>query len=563
MQRNERAIAVARAILLAGMLAVAPNPAAQNAAFAITLRILTAAYFAHSVLVLLLAWKRPDLAIRLRSAIHLADLAWVAVVTARPTNVFFVFSTLTLLAAAYRWGFRETAATAGAALATTLLQLVLLASLPPGDRPSRRPPDATGVVVRCGHLLTLGLLLGYLAEREKRSRAEAAVAERLLARVQRERSLPGLLAPLFSELRGIFDASRVLVVLRERATDRTVLWEEPGTAGAEPVAREIAPASEMGMLAGTSGSAWHAGRRRDGSTDVLVLNDDGQRMAAREPPTGALKLLGTQSLVTLAVAGGAEWSGNLLAPDAELGRDREALLRLGQRLVRELAPAVYGAYLVQRLRERAGAIERSRIARELHDGIVQAVIGIEMELEVVRRRLGEESSRATGDVGRIGQLLHDQVLDLRALMQQMRVEDVPPDHLVHSLAAAVDRFRRDSGIDAQFVADVDEVPLSPRACRELFRVVQEALVNVRKHSGARHALVRLGAADGGTTLVVDDDGCGFPFQGSLSHAELEARRCGPTVIRDRIRSIGGSLTIASVRGVGSTLTVTIPSGLRA
>ena len=97
-----------------------------------------------------------------------------------------------------------------------------------------------------------------------------------------------------------------------------------------------------------------------------------------------------------------------------------------------------------------------------------------------------------------------------------------------------------------------------RVCRELARIVQEGLVNIRKHSGARQVLVRLGSLESGWKLTLEDDGHGFPFSGRLSHRELETMGKGPLVIRERVRLIEGELTIESTPGRGSLLEIRIP-----
>ncbi|MCI0659317.1 MAG: histidine kinase, partial [Acidobacteria bacterium] len=90
------------------------------------------------------------------------------------------------------------------------------------------------------------------------------------------------------------------------------------------------------------------------------------------------------------------------------------------------------------------------------------------------------------------------------------------------------------------------------------RLVQEALMNVLKHSDASRVLVRMSSQDGSCKLVVDDDGRGFDFAGRLSQAELDAAHKGPLVIRERVRSIRGQLTIESYPGRGARLEITFP-----
>ena len=100
--------------------------------------------------------------------------------------------------------------------------------------------------------------------------------------------------------------------------------------------------------------------------------------------------------------------------------------------------------------------------------------------------------------------------------------------------------------------------MSPRVGRELARIVQEALVNIRKHSDARNVLVRFAHGKGDWKLLIEDDGHGFDFSGRLSFAELNSARKGPAIIKERLRSIQGELAIESQPGRGARLEITLP-----
>jgi signal transduction histidine kinase len=91
--------------------------------------------------------------------------------------------------------------------------------------------------------------------------------------------------------------------------------------------------------------------------------------------------------------------------------------------------------------------------------------------------------------------------------------------------------------------------------REVALIVLESLVNVRKHSGARHVMVRFAAADEGWKLSIEDDGRGFPFAGRLSHDDLDALRQGPTVIKEHVRALNGELIVDSRPGEGARLEI--------
>ena len=144
---------------------------------------------------------------------------------------------------------------------------------------------------------------------------------------------------------------------------------------------------------------------------------------------------------------------------------------------------------------------------------------------------------------------------MRALMIEIKAREVCPDDMVRFMSHMVDKFSRDTSITAKFIADCDEVSLPPQICREFVQILQEALVNVRKHSNARHALVRFSSSEQAWHLSIEDDGKGFDFEGLMTHDQLERKQTGPAVIKERVRLIHGKLEIESNPGRGSAVKI--------
>lgn len=259
---------------------------------------------------------------------------------------------------------------------------------------------------------------------------------------------------------------------------------------------------------------------------------------------------------------GDEWFARLVLVNVQVGERRERELLFAENLAQQATTALYSLFLIRRLRVRAGAMERARVARELHDGAIQSLISAEMRADVLRRRAERGASGLAPELGELQQLLRQEVLNLRELMQQMRPVDLTPEQLLDYIADTVDRFRRETGIAASFVSDLQEVHLSPHVCRELVRIVQEGLVNIRKHSKARHAVIGITRRENGfLVLTISDDGCGFEFAGRVSPEELASTTKGPAIIKERVRGIGGQLSIESIPGRGSRLEIIVaPKG---
>jgi signal transduction histidine kinase len=451
-----------------------------------------------------------------------------------------------------------------AALTFSIVALVTAAHGVLGGAGPVRPGVTAAMVVVVGALLVAGAVLrSRLAARRRAHEREAFFAESL-ARLQGREGFARTLGTVLHDGRGFFRAGGVAVPLRERASGRAWLWAVPAGAapGTQAQAVELGARAAEDWLFETDVDAWDA-ERVGPKWRIRVIDEAGRASAGesripREPVEKLARRLGARRLTMVALGQGQDWGGRLVLVDARPEGPAEESLRFAQRLVRELGGVVQSRFLLGRLRSRIGAMERARVARELHDGTIQSLVGVEMEVDVLRRRADQAGLPLAADLARVQGLLRSEVLELRDTMQRLKPIEITPDELVGYLDAAVARFGRDTGIRTIFDCAVEDVDLPARVCREIGRIVQEALQNVRKHSGAQNVLVRFGRAPSGWRLVVDDDGQGFPFEGTLSHAELDVGRKGPYVIKERVRALGGDLTLVTSPGGGARLEILLP-----
>jgi signal transduction histidine kinase len=535
-------------------------------------------YIVHGVVVMLLLRFRKESTAAFRVLVHAADILWPALVSLFATgqrSPFFLFFVFVLGAAAYRWGLRETV---GTAMATVVLLWLESVAVQQGfvvwlDRLLERHhlplmginvPDLEPkrLFMLSVYLLVMGVLLGYLAEQQKQLRAERAVIARVLGRVRVEEGLSGTLREILAELLKLYGAQRSLIASQETHSFRVFVGEvRRGDSGPSELHwLESSPTDRETYLFDSEADAWLANCGADGPAKVLALDADGVRLRTPscQGTENLARLHSFSSVAAVSFTFGNEWWGRIFLLEPMVGGDREEELRFLQELVRQVGPAVYNVYLLRRLRQRAGAVERARVARELHDGAVQSLIAMEMQVDVLRRKSEAQAGPLTSELGRIQSLLREEVLKLRELMQQMKSLDVDSTNLLRFMVDTVERFQRETGITTRFLSDLESIEMPQRVCRELVRIVQEGLVNVRKHSAAHNVLVHLGSRDGLWRLSVEDDGQGFPFAGRYSQSELEAMGQGPVVIRERVRLIAGELTVESSPSRGSRLEVTVP-----
>jgi signal transduction histidine kinase len=358
----------------------------------------------------------------------------------------------------------------------------------------------------------------------------------------------------------MYGASRVLVVSQETHTQRTFAGELNKDVGSNTEFRwmESGLRDAMKYLNDLPGEVCYASVSGD-RWKTLALDSAGHAIPITDHSSfsGLRQSQPFDSVISTAFLFGTDWRGRVFMFNPAWKGEKQEELRFLLDLVRQVGPAVYNVYLLHRLRRRASAAERARFARELHDGAVQSLIAMEMQVDVVRRQ-AEANRPIDGELGRIQKLLREEVLKLRELMQQMKAIDVDSQRLLGVLRDTVERFQRETGISARFITDLDEVNMPQRICREILRIVQESLVNVRKHSGAKHALVRLTSSGESWNLIVEDDGKGFPFAGRFNQQQMEEAGKGPTIIKERVGLIAAQLTVESNPGQGSRLEVVVP-----
>ncbi len=293
--------------------------------------------------------------------------------------------------------------------------------------------------------------------------------------------------------------------------------------------------------------------------ETTVLGSDGRRQGGSDVPVQALleAPFQWQAAVCFPRLSGSGWSGRFFLFDPNRAGRRQ--LRFLQVVVRHTGPALFNVYLQRRLQSRSSVVDRARISRELHDGVIQTLVGLKMEIEVLGRELQARlTEHGRSRFEQVERTLDDQILDVRDLMQTLKPSAVPPERFVEHLAEALERFRYRTGIDTRLSCEADDMDLPAAVCGELSAIVQEALANVRKHSGASKLLVSLVRVPAGWQLAIDDNGEGFDFAGRFTGDELERSRLGPLMIREPAKAVGGRLVVTSNPGRGARLEITIP-----
>ena len=200
--------------------------------------------------------------------------------------------------------------------------------------------------------------------------------------------------------------------------------------------------------------------------------------------------------------------------------------------------------------------ERGRLSRELHDGVAQLVADLLVRLDTVRQLV--ESGRrqeAESELERLHGVADEIYEDIGESITGLRT-NVTERGLTGALRDYVDQFEERHQVRMSLRTDDLADQLSPPVALQLFRFIQEALTNVRKHAAAREATVTLtSSGPDQLTVVIADDGRGFTI-GSQQNGKT--RPLGLTSMRERVEALGGAFEVNSQPGSGTQVTATVP-----
>jgi len=208
---------------------------------------------------------------------------------------------------------------------------------------------------------------------------------------------------------------------------------------------------------------------------------------------------------------------------------------------------------LRRLTARMNCIEeeeRRRIAREIHDEMGQRLTALHLELDLLRREIGAASAER---VASMSQLIRDASETVRRIASDLRPSLLDDFGLVAAIENELAQLQRRTGIEYDLFLPDQEPKLDRSRTTALFRIVQEALTNVARHSGARHVMVTMSVSDEAVMLELRDDGRGITPAEAASERSL-----GLLGMRERAHALGGKLCIEGNPDGGSRVFVRLP-----
>jgi len=545
----ERQITYARPILLVlALVDLLEQPPAGRGPHAVL--FVTAYLFVSLVLAVIqnLQWIGE---IRLPLSFDLAALAAFLLLTLSVVAFWFLYL-FVALAVGIRWRMRSSVILAGVVTFALLVRTAL-------HGPLAWENVLSWIALSTG-TFGAGVGVSFLGNRQRRHVAEQEFLTQLTGLLDVDRGMAESLRLILNELVRAFDCDEAILAFRDSELDRIFVWRLRAGDQSRLSPENLPVTRSDGFLLDHPDASvcWN---QLDGAGDGFGWNrKDGRPLKDLPRLPGPMRQeLGWKSVlgVTLDVAG--QPVGRVM-----LGSAHRRLLRQDlqwfERIVRHLGSPLQNLFVLRHIRARAIEGERSRISREIHDGILQTLLSVDIQLEVLRRKVPSGTEQAINGLSSLQQTVRNETEELRRMVTDMRPLRVQSADLVDLMRGFAERFRNESTLALDLLIDSAELQLPDRICRDLFQIYRESLHNVKKHAHASHVVVKLWQNESQVVLVVDDNGEGFSFAGRFTGDELDRLRLGPISIKERTRSLGGVLTVESTPGHGSRLTVEVPLG---
>jgi signal transduction histidine kinase len=291
--------------------------------------------------------------------------------------------------------------------------------------------------------------------------------------------------------------------------------------------------------------------------EILRLDDlEADPRAAGLPPHHPKM----KSLLAVPIACESPFKGNIYLTD-KLGagsfswEDEETL----ERFALTAGVAIDNFHLHRQLQSLAVAEERSRIGREMHDGMAQVLAYVNAKAQTVGEYLrSQQTDKASDQLRQLAAAAREAYADVREGILALRTQAGSERSFSEALREFFERWQERSGVDGSLVIE-SGIELSPDKELQLLRMTQEALTNVRKHAQATRVDVKI-VRDGATLVTtIEDNGVGFSPE-ALRRSQFP--RFGLTIMKERVESIGGTLGFEQRTNGGTRVRIKIPLDLK-
>jgi len=479
---------------------------------------------------------------------HWIDVGWYVIFSglgSGTNSIFFLFFFFAILVASFRWGF-----TTG--LSVTLVSAALFTSMVFTTAVRVPTFNLNLFLLRSISLVVIGYMMAYWGGSENLLKQQLALLKDVSTLSNPRFGVDRTFGSIMERLRTFYDADTCLLVILDQSTGGYNLYrarrQHPEVVGqAEPLTDEAA--HRLLALPATYALVYNwASRLREwwGAEATVYVCDVRTATRVMESPKMdevCIAASSTASCITVPVRHRGETCGRLYLNAMRRRTFAASDVTFLLQVLDHTMPAIDNIRLVDRLASDAAEAERQRIARDLHDSVIQPYIGLQLGLAAIRQKLMKGSVDVQDDIERVSQLTRSGITELRRYVGELKDSGEHDGGLV----SAVQRFGRKFTEATRIVVRVEAatpIPVSDRLAAEVFQMVAEGLSNVRRHTSSAWATIRLACHNDSLILHIENDNP----DGTTPVAFF------PRSITERATALGGN-THVEWNGQGETVVI--------
>jgi signal transduction histidine kinase len=288
--------------------------------------------------------------------------------------------------------------------------------------------------------------------------------------------------------------------------------------------------------------------RARASSSVLLHNiETGQTWTGRlDHAEAIINTLEARSFASIPIKYHGQFTGRLYLVDSSRSinpTDIQFMLHV----VEHVTPMLDNIRLLDTLASEAAEQERKKLARDIHDSVIQPYVGLQFGLAAVRQKLKNENSAAFKEVNELCEVANEEVRTLRHFLDELRVEEARYGVLLPAVRRFAARYSAATGI-AVHISGEEDLHLNDRLAAEVFQMITEALSNVRRHTLAQAAEIEIRCDDLNLLVTVSND--------NVNGASPKPFR--PASLTERALALGGSAHVQTVSDNRTVVAIRIP-----
>jgi signal transduction histidine kinase len=546
---DDRMISMMRLILaLSALLIIYIDPSEPDHNVALTYGTLVLYSLYSAVLYFLSTRKREVLPSKGTHWMDVACYLLLVSLSSGTSSIFFFFFFFAILVASFRWGFE-------AGFHVTITSAILFTFIGWATATYGTHFELNRFLLRPIYLLVLGYMIAYWGGFEIMLKRRLSLLKEVTRLSNPRFGIEHTLGSVIKRLRAFYNADRCLLIWSDlQLKEHRLISIERDNAESVPRAERIPDTLAQLLLTLPEDIAViYNGKQRFWSFQNLnyygfdlvkrARSEDG-----REASESLAARLEATSFASIPLKFRGVTSGRLYltaGPNIFSISDADFLMQI----IEQVAPILDNIRLLERLASSAAEQERQRLARDIHDSVIQPYLGLQYRLAAIRNKIAINGGDVVDDIERLFQSTVEEVNALRGFVRGLKDTERQRDELLPALRRLAAQFTDSYGINVQ-VERKGDIPITDHLAAEVIQIINEGLSNIRKHTQATHSTISLECNETALLLCIENNG--------IVEEEAALTPFSPRSIAERVEELGGYVRVERSKDGRTTVKVEIP-----